>query len=96
MIQRRVGIREAKVQLSKLIKLVKSGQEIILTDRGNPVGKIVQVEKDALPLSERIRLLEEQGIIAPANKKIKKIPIPIPVADNLTQKMLQEDRNHVR
>jgi len=92
---RKVGIREAKVQLSKLIKLVKNGQEIILTDRGTPVGKIVPMEKNALPLSERIRRLEEQDIISSVKKKLKtKIPIPIPVSDNLAQKLLQGDRNH--
>ena len=97
MIPRKVGIREAKVQLSKLIKLVKNGQEIILTDRGAPVGKIVPMEKNALPLSERIRRLEEQGMLTPVSKKLKKkIPIPIPVADNLAQKLLQEDRNHAQ
>jgi prevent-host-death family protein len=97
MIPKHVGIREAKIKLSKLIKLVKNGQEIILTDRGNPVGKIVPMEKDTLPLSERVRRLEDQGVLAPLNRKSeKRIPIPIPVENDLAQKLLQEDRNHVQ
>jgi prevent-host-death family protein len=37
----RIGIREAKINLSKLLKNVQKGKEIIITDRGKPVGKIV-------------------------------------------------------
>ena len=50
-----VGVRDAKVNLSRLLKLVQEGREIVLTDRGKPVGRIVPIEQDELPLSERIR-----------------------------------------
>jgi prevent-host-death family protein len=87
----------SKIQLSKLVKLVKKGQEIILTDRGRPVGRIVPMENKTLPLSERIRHLEEQGVLAPLEQKSKRsIPIPIPLSNELAQKLLQEDRNHAR
>jgi prevent-host-death family protein len=39
-----IGIRDAKINLSKLIKMVKNGNEVILTDRNRPVGKIVPIE----------------------------------------------------
>ena len=29
-----VGVRDAKINLSKLLKMVRNGSEIILTDRG--------------------------------------------------------------
>lgn len=32
------------------MKWIKNGQEIILTDRGRPVGRIVPMEKEALPI----------------------------------------------
>lgn len=89
-----VGIREAKIQLSKLLKLVKEGNEVILTDRGQPVGKIVPIESQSLPLEARIRRLENQGVIEPGSKKrLKKVPIPIPMTDDLAQRFLREDRN---
>ncbi|MBW1778312.1 MAG: type II toxin-antitoxin system prevent-host-death family antitoxin [Deltaproteobacteria bacterium] len=97
MILRQVGIREAKIQLSKLMKWVKNGQEIILTDRGRPVGKIVPMDKEALPLADRIRQLEEQGDLVPIEGKSKRsLPVPIPVSNELAQKILQEDRNDAR
>ncbi len=50
-----VGIRDAKINLSKLLKIVQKGSEVILTDRGRPVGKIVPVKPESLPLLERVK-----------------------------------------
>lgn len=89
-----VGIREAKINLSKLLKLVRKGKEVILTDRGEPVGKIVPIEAEALPLEARIRQLEGQGVIEPGQQRERqKVPLPIPVPDELAQRILREDRD---
>ena len=89
-----VGVRDAKVNLSRLLKLVQEGREIVLTDRGKPVGRIVPIEQDELPLSERIRRLEEQGVIE------KKPPVrdwrslsPLAVPEGVAQRFLREDRD---
>jgi prevent-host-death family protein len=39
----RVGLREANQRFSKLIKTVRRGHEVVLTDRGKPVAKITPV-----------------------------------------------------
>jgi len=90
----RIGIREAKINLSKLLKNVQNGQEIIITDRGRPVGKIIPVTQDSLSLAERINYLERQGWIEP--RKIKEqspLPPPLPLPDDVALKYLQEDRD---
>ena len=88
------GIREAKIHLSKLLKHVKNGNEVILTDRGRPVGKIVPIKISESPLNERIQRLEDQGLImSPYKNYLQKTPQPIPVANNIAQKFLNEDRN---
>ena len=90
-----VGIRDAKVHLSKLLKMAQRGFEIILTDRGRPVGKIVPIRTESLPLSARIKHLEEEGIVAPlSNKGRGKIPPPIPISDSVAQRFLKEDREN--
>lgn len=38
---RRAGIREARQNLSELIDQVQKGQEILITDRGKPVARLV-------------------------------------------------------
>ncbi len=58
-----VRIREAKIHLSKYIRIVQQGYEVVLTDRGRPVGKIVPMQKKDLPQSVRIKKLEEKGLL---------------------------------
>jgi len=90
-----VGIREAKIHLSRLVKLVRNGNEVTLTDRGKPVCKIVPIAPQALSFSERIGRLEEQGMIESTSRpRMKKLPPPLPLEKGLAQKYLQEDRNH--
>lgn len=36
-----VGVREAKTNLSKLLQLVSAGEEIVITRRGEEVGRLV-------------------------------------------------------
>ena len=90
-----VGIRDAKMHLSKYIKMVQRGTEVIITDRGRPVGKIVPIQNEDLTLEERIKVLEDQGLLEKLPpKRMKKIPAPIPVPDNTAQQFLQEDRKY--
>lgn len=86
-----VGIRDAKMNLSKYLKLVKNGQEIVLTERGRPIGKIIPIDKTELSLSDRLKQLEETGKLEPP-KKLIKIPPPIPISGKSAQEYLQEDR----
>ena len=88
-----VGIREAKASLSKLLRMVKEGNEIVLTDRGRPVGKIVPVGRRELSLASRIREMEDAGIVEPViGKGPGGLPPPIPVEPGMAQRLLREDR----
>ena len=87
-----VGIREAKINLSKLLKSVQKGREIIITDRGKPVGKIIPVSAVSLPLTDRVHEMERQGWIEPRKKKTRELHPPILLPDELAQKYLEKDR----
>ncbi len=88
-----MGIREAKIKLSKLLKSVQKGREILITDRGRPVGKIIPVEPETLPLAERIQELERQGWIEPQKKKRpRELHPPIQLPGELAQKYLKQER----
>jgi len=90
----KIGIRDAKVQLSKLLKLVQQGTEVILTDRGRPVGKIVPIENKQLSVKERLKKLEEKGFVREQSSDYyKTLPSPIPLENNLAQRFLNEDRD---
>jgi prevent-host-death family protein len=89
-----IGVREAKINLSKLLKRVQNGQEVIITDRKKPVGKIVPVSSKNLSLLARIEKLEEQGLLDPLPAKRRKtLPSPLPAPEGITQQYLQEGRN---
>ena len=90
-----VGIREAKMRLSKYIKMVHRGQEVILTDRGRPVGKIVPIHATELPLEERLLRLTEQGILAGKPLQAASgLPPLVRITDGMAQQYLQEDREN--
>ena len=92
-----IGIREAKMNLSKYLKQVQKGNELIITDRGRPIGKIVPIQDEDLSVEDRIKIMVNQGVIEKiSSKRLKKIPASIPVSDNIAQKFLQQDRNQDR
>ncbi len=92
-----VGVREAKGNLSRLLKQVREGVQIVITDRGEPIGRIVPIEKEDLSLEDRLKDLEKRGILrARAKASLKKTPKPLKMPKKIDlQAMLQEDRNRL-
>jgi len=88
-----VGIREAKIHLSQLLKKVRRGMEIVITERGQPVGKIVPLHRSSLSLAERIKDLEMRGIIEEKRSPSRPLPPPLPLEGDVAQKFLQQDRD---
>ncbi len=67
-----VGLREANMHFSKYLKLVRKGQEVVVTERGNPVAIIKPLMKEGTP-EDKIKSLEDQGILQRAVKR--KLPL---------------------
>jgi prevent-host-death family protein len=88
-----VGIREAKINLSKLLKSVQKGREITITDRGRPVAKIIPVQAISLPLAERVKEMERQGWVEPLKKKPRELHPPIPLPKELNLNFLEKDQD---
>ncbi|RDI75572.1 phd-fam: prevent-host-death-type protein [Gaiella occulta] len=68
-----VGIRALRADLSRWLKLVEAGEEIVVTDRGKPVAKIT-------PANGRSKLDEliARGLVHPAPRPVReKLPPPI-------------------
>lgn len=90
----KVGVREAKANLSGILEKVKNGREIIITERGKPIGMIVPVKDSSLSLEERIKKLEKLGWLSPSKPVANvDIDLPIQVPEGLAQQYLQEDRD---
>ena len=89
----RPRVREAKARLSRLIRDVQRGKEWVITDRGRPVARLVPVPANDLPMGERIRRLEDSGLLEPAPRGSHPLPPPLPLRKGLAQQWLRKDRN---
>ena len=90
-----VGVREAKGNLSRLLKQVREGVQVVITDRGEPVGRIVPVERKELSVEDRLKDLERRGILR-ARRTPCKVPRPVHIPKKVDlQAMLQEDRDRL-
>jgi prevent-host-death family protein len=69
----RMGLREANQSFSKAIKAVKSGKDVILTERGKPIAVIkpLAVEEDTDTVILR---LEAEGVLRRGPKSGKPMP----------------------
>ena len=58
-----VGIRDLRADLSRWVKRVQAGEEIVVTDRGKPVARLVAMDGE-----RKIDRLIREGLVTPAPK----------------------------
>jgi len=89
----RMGLREANQQFSKAVKAVKSGTEVILTERGTAIAVIrpLQQSDDPEAVIERLRAT---GFLTAASSS-KPLPPwkPRPLRREPASKTLHQERN---
>ena len=67
-----VGIRELRAGLSRYVEQVKQGEEIVVTEHGKPVARLVPMNGER----KRDRLIRE-GVLIPARNPKGRLPEPI-------------------
>ena len=88
-----VGIRDLKARLSEYMQQVKSGQSIVITEHGKPVGRILPVE---MSLEDRVEMLRKAGLVAWNGKKLPRIKPPaVNRGDKLASDIVVELRDPV-
>ena len=88
-----VGVRELKNNLSRFLRSVKAGGEVVVTDHGKPVARIVQERPEADSADEAMRRMEAEGLITRATKPLRKnIPMPPKVPGKPLSEIVIEDR----
>lgn len=60
MTQLTVGIRELKARLSGYLQQVKAGSTLVITDRGQPIGRIVPIKPS---LETQMQELLQTGLV---------------------------------
>lgn len=66
--ERRIGIRELKSRLSECLREVKTGETIIVTERGRAVARIIP---DTEPLRERLEHLVRTGAVLWSGRRFR-------------------------
>ena len=75
--ERNVGVRELKANLSACLRHVKSGETIVISERGKPIGRIYPIEmslEDRLHEGVRSRHWSWNGrkwLPSPSNVKVR-------------------------
>lgn len=77
-----VGIRELRAGLSRWIEQVRAGEELIVTDRGAPVARVVPIDR-----TTAYERLVATGLLDPprVGRRDRRRPVPVhadgPVSD---------------
>jgi prevent-host-death family protein len=66
------AVAELKANLSKYLAHVKAGEQVLVTDRGVPVAKLVSVDTRNTDLSGHLQDLEKAGLAIIGSGKLPK------------------------
>ena len=65
-----VGIRDLKNNLSKYIDRVRSGEEVVVTDRGRPVARLSSLDSS----TDRLAALVAAGVVRAPTRTTRRRP----------------------
>ena len=87
------GIKDVKNNLSRLLAQVKAGEEILITERGRPVARIVKENRGDKSIRAALGPLVQRGLIALPSRSILKDRISVvEVQGKPVSEMVTEDR----
>ena len=59
---RTTTVSQLKMSLSACLRQVKAGEELVITERGRPIARLLPVSSST-PLPEHLKALEEKGLL---------------------------------
>jgi prevent-host-death family protein len=87
------GIKNLKNNLSRYIYQVKKGEDILITERGKVIARIIREDPKNISLREALSPLIVTGLITLPSQKIeKKISAPVKLTGKPVSEMVIEDR----
>ena len=89
-----VGVKELKNCLTQYLRRTKQGEEVIVTERGNPIALIQPIKSadKAVSLEAKLARLAAQGLVTlPTQKPLNRVRL-VRVSGKRTSKAIMEDR----
>lgn len=88
----KIGLRDANLHFSKYMKLVKEGEEVIVTDRGTPIAVIKPLISKEASSEKKIKLLEERGVLRRAASGKPPLRKPLAISGRPLSEIVAEER----
>ena len=83
-----VGVRELRAHLSRYVEQVKEGEEIVVTEHGKPVARLVPMNGE-----RKIDRLIREGVVRPARSRTDWLPETlIPVKGSVSDIVIEQRR----
>jgi prevent-host-death family protein len=82
-----VGVRELRNNLSRYLARVQEGEEVVITDHGRPVARVLPLRGE--PTLDR---LIDAGLVTPARKRKGASSRPINTAGTVSDLVAQQRR----
>ena len=82
-----VGVRELRDHLSRYLEHVQSGEELVVTDRGRAIARVVPVGGERT-IDKLIRL----GLVTPAERRTRRRPTTIRTAGTVSDLVADQRR----
>jgi prevent-host-death family protein len=92
------AVSNLKARLSEYLNQVKAGDEVLITDRGKPVARLVPISRKKVA-RESVTRMEKQGLIKLGSGKLPRDFWTMPRAEDpkgLVLKALLEEREEGR
>jgi prevent-host-death family protein len=93
------GIAELKAKLSEHLALVKRGEEVLVTERGEPIARIIPVRRAETGEEARLHRLAAKGLVRLPEKRdpdaIRRLVASFPVVrvpDGTITRLMDEER----
>jgi prevent-host-death family protein len=89
-----VGVKELKNCLTQYLRRTKRGEEVIVTERGNPIALIQPIKSadKAVSLEARLARLAAQGLVtSPTRKPLRRVRL-VKVSGKPMSKVIVQDR----
>ncbi len=91
-----VAVTELKASLSRYLAGVKVGEEVVVTERGRPIARIVPLKRPRDDEEQRLRQMEGQGLVRTGSGKLPKgfwdAPRPKDPTGEVRKALLEERR----
>ena len=87
------GIKDLKNNLSRYLSRVKKGQDVLITERGKAIARIIREQPKDVTIEEALSPLVLKGVVTlPSKEPTKDITPPIKVRGKPVSEMAMEDR----